>query len=91
MGVRAYTHAMHTSLLHTRLPSRAHIVIDCSDFDSSPAEASTMERLVDWVREHPAASSVHVTLRSQLSGQVPRRCQMLLQALGCTVTAKVRC
>lgn len=62
--------------------------IDCSDLRSSGEE---MERVIDWIAGHPASSSIHVTLRSVLSGRVPRKYQALLQSFGCTVTAKVHC
>ena len=87
-----YTHDMHNEFTALRPDSQRGVVIDCSDWRSSDSDLTTsFDALVQWVRSLSPHSPVHVYMRSQLSGCIPRRYQTQLQSLRCTVTAKVCC
>jgi hypothetical protein len=60
------------------------IYIDCS------VQNGQMESILEWVAGHPRNSAIHIALPSVLSGSIPRKYQTSLQALGCTVTAKLQ-
>ncbi|NOS68229.1 MAG: hypothetical protein HOO67_07805 [Candidatus Peribacteraceae bacterium] len=79
---------MPAQIASSSAPRLAFVHIDCSRSTEGNGE---MEHVLEWISRHPASSSIHVTQRSILSGCVPRKHQALLQSLGCTVTAKVRC
>lgn len=76
----------------TSLPlhSRAKLVIDCSTiFDvSSEAQSADIAGLIQWVKEYPQRSSIHVYVGGGRDRQASRKLQGRLQALGCTVIAR---
>lgn len=82
MGVRVYTSNMPTK----------HVVIDWSDLFSTEESAPSsvnVDGLIDWIKTYPRKKDVHVYLRSPRQDILARKLKNTLQALGCTVTAKV--
>lgn len=83
---------MHLAEFPTRQSDTRSIVIDCSKWNETAAgEGGSLDTLLQWVRSLSGGASVHVYIRSQLSGQIPRRYQAQLQSVGCTVTARAYC
>jgi hypothetical protein len=68
------------------------VTLDCSSIGLSRSlrdEGHAGDQLLDWVRSHPNRQSVHVVLRTSINDRRGKILKNRLQALGCTVTARV--
>jgi hypothetical protein len=84
MGVRMYTAYMQMT---TPLLRQSSVVVDWTG--SVPDSAMPEEQvLLDWVKQFPFKSNIHIMLPSSRLSGANRRLQATLQLLGCRVTRK---
>jgi len=74
-------------------PSRdVHVVLDWSAIvpisADLPSPDMEMSSVLDWVRNYPNRSQLHIFLQRSLPDASSRRLQNMLQALGCKVTTR---
>jgi len=65
----------------------AKVVIDWAELQKH-GQGQNVEALIDWVRNYPNASNVHVVLGGYRNHHGARKLQGRLQALGCRVIAR---
>ncbi|MDD4318811.1 MAG: hypothetical protein PHW10_00580 [Candidatus Peribacteraceae bacterium] len=82
-----------TTLL-TNLPSTyaPRVTLDCTASRWHRQERATHEeQFLEWVRNFPRKDVLHVYLTATIADRESRFLKNKLQALGCTVTARVCC